>query len=70
MKRSIRLSKFISELELTSLYKGEKTCFTVDTSELNRPGLQLSGFFEHFSSERIQLFGMGEMTYLLSLIHI
>ena len=67
MKRSIRLSKFVSELELTSLYKGEKTSFTVDTSELNRPGLQLSGFFEHFSSERIQLFGMGEMTYLSTL---
>ena len=64
MKRSIRLSKFVSELELVSLYQGENTSFTVDTSELNRPGLQLSGFFEHFPFERIQLFGMGEMTYL------
>ena len=32
--------------------------------DLNRPGLALSGFFESFASERIQLFGRGEVAYL------
>ncbi|MCL2164708.1 MAG: HPr(Ser) kinase/phosphatase [Oscillospiraceae bacterium] len=36
----------------------------VSTSEVNRPGLQLVGFMEHFSSERIQIIGMVETAYL------
>jgi HPr kinase/phosphorylase len=31
--------------------------------EINRPGLTLSGFFEEFAYERIQLFGRGEAAY-------
>lgn len=31
--------------------------------EINRPGLTLSGFFDEFAYERIQLFGRGESTY-------
>ena len=32
--------------------------------ELNRPGLALSGFFENFAGDRVQLFGRGETAYL------
>ncbi|MDR2537448.1 MAG: HPr(Ser) kinase/phosphatase [Treponema sp.] len=32
--------------------------------DLNRPGLTLSGFFDSFAFERIQLFGKGESCYL------
>jgi HPr kinase/phosphorylase len=32
--------------------------------DLNRPGLALSGFFESFAYQRIQLFGRGENAYL------
>lgn len=31
---------------------------------LNRPGLALSGFFDYFAHERIQVFGSSEMAYL------
>ncbi len=33
-------------------------------SDINRPGLALSGFYESFGSERVQLFGRGELAYL------
>lgn len=36
----------------------------VVTSEINRPALQLTGFFEHFYSERVQIIGYVEYTYL------
>lgn len=36
--------------------------------DLNRPGLALSGFFDNFAFERIQLFGRGEHAYL-DMIH-
>ena len=34
------------------------------TSELNRPCLELTGYFEAFRAERIQVFGQGEVTYM------
>lgn len=37
------------------------------TSKVNRPGLTLSGFFEDFSFDSIQLFGKGEQAYLKKL---
>jgi HPr kinase/phosphorylase len=36
--------------------------------DLNRPGLALSGFFESFAFQRVQLFGRGEVAYLNKLI--
>ena len=36
----------------------------ITDSEINRPGLTLSGFFEEFAYHRIQLFGRGEIAYL------
>jgi HPr kinase/phosphorylase len=35
--------------------------------EINRPGLELSGFYDNFAYQRIQIFGRGETAYLLKL---
>ncbi|MDD6212470.1 MAG: HPr(Ser) kinase/phosphatase [Clostridiales bacterium] len=35
--------------------------------DINRPALQLAGFFEHFDNKRIQIIGNVEMAYLKSL---
>ncbi|MCR5437068.1 MAG: HPr(Ser) kinase/phosphatase [Treponema sp.] len=35
--------------------------------ELNRPGLALSGFYESFAGDRLQIFGRGEWAYLMKL---
>ncbi len=40
---------------------------TIDTAELNRPGLQWAGFAENFPNERLQIIGRTEVSYLLSL---
>jgi HPr kinase/phosphorylase len=32
--------------------------------EINRPGLELSGFYDNFAFQRIQIFGRGETAYL------
>jgi len=39
----------------------------ITVPELNRPGLALSGFYENFGYERIQVFGRGETAYLQKL---
>ena len=49
------------------------TCFTpcvnmsdrmITTSDVNRPALELAGFFDHFARERVQVIGMVEHSYL------
>lgn len=39
----------------------------VTIADVNRPALQLSGYFEHFDKDRIQIIGMVEYTYLQKL---
>ena len=39
----------------------------ITTSKISRPGLPLTGFFEEFASESIQVFGHGEQAYLRKL---
>jgi HPr kinase/phosphorylase len=39
----------------------------ISIPELNRPGLALSGFFEFFAYDRLQIFGRGEVAYIQKL---
>jgi HPr kinase/phosphorylase len=39
----------------------------ITTSEVNRPGLQLTGFLEHFNKDRLQIIGWIETAYLAAL---
>ncbi len=67
MKRIIKIKDLAEEIKLNILYMGQRDSMEIDTSDLNRPGLQMSGFFEYFAVNRVQLFGMVEMTYLQTL---
>jgi HPr kinase/phosphorylase len=50
------------QLELISGESGLKTRIT--DKSLNRPALALTGYYKNFASQRIQVFGAGEMSYL------
>lgn len=50
------------ELDLLAGAKGLRRQITV--SEINRPGLAISGYLDYFPSERVQIMGLGEHTYL------
>jgi HPr kinase/phosphorylase len=39
----------------------------ITVQNINRPGLALSGFFENFAYERLQIFGQGEAAYISKL---
>ncbi len=67
MKRVIKVNELASAVNLNIVYMGNRDDMEVDSSDLNRPGLQMSGFFEYFAMNRVQLFGMVEMTYLQTL---
>jgi HPr kinase/phosphorylase len=67
-KFTVSLSKIISELNLETIYlpKPAEEIF-IDENDVNRPGLQLSGFYTYFNPERIQIVGKMEFAYLSTL---
>lgn len=62
-KNSVSLSEVINEYDLEKLYCPEKEIL-VKNLNVNRPGLPLAGFFEHFEPSRIQIIGKAEHLYL------
>lgn len=62
---SIELSVVAEEFQLEKLYESsDYENVLVSTADVNRPGLQLVGFFDHFDPQRIQIMGKVEFTYL------
>ncbi len=62
---TISLAKIISELSLETLYlpcKAED--IMIKSTEINRPGIQLAGFYGYFDNSRIQIIGKTEEGYL------
>lgn len=63
---TVGLEKIIEEFKLEEICVPNKNIL-IETSEVNRPGLQIAGFFDYFETRRIQIFGMVEYTYLSGL---
>ncbi len=63
----VDIKAFTDQLNLTTLSPSSKTEWDLYSADLNRPGLQLSGFYEYFAYERPQVIGLVEMSYLASL---
>ncbi|QSQ09401.1 HPr kinase/phosphorylase [Koleobacter methoxysyntrophicus] len=62
----ISLGRIIEKMTLEILVCGE-TLPDISVSDLNRPGLELAGFFEYFAFERIQIMGMTEISFIKGL---
>ena len=65
---SVALSKIVEQLDLKNVTpEVDIGKIRITLPEINRPALQLAGYFEHFASERVQIIGYVEYTYLKSL---
>ena len=65
---SLKLTHLIKKMELEVVYMpegGEDR--EIYSADINRPALQLAGYFDHFDESRIQILGMVEHTYLADL---
>ncbi|MBR1691946.1 MAG: HPr(Ser) kinase/phosphatase, partial [Lachnospiraceae bacterium] len=65
---SVSLAKIIEKFKLENVtpdidIKGIK----ITQPDINRPALQLAGYFEHFEATRLQIIGFVEYTYMQSL---
>lgn len=57
-----------NSLNLRCLHGRRGLSRIISIPDINRPGLALSGFFESFAYQRVQVFGRGEVAYLNKLI--
>ena len=65
---SVSLSKIIREFSLEATYlPGDPADIKISTTDINRPGLFINGFYEYFDNERIQVLGKMENAFLLDL---
>ena len=65
---SISLKKLIDKMKLENLtVEVDVSTKRITQTDLNRPALQLTGFFEHFDAARLQVIGFVEYTYLENL---
>lgn len=64
-KFTVSLQKVIDEFKLETIYiHKDAGDIMIDENDVNRPGLQLMGFYEYFNPERIQIIGKMEFAYL------
>lgn len=64
-KFSVNLTKIIKEFNLEQIYSAEGIKdVLIWNNEVNRPSLQIAGFFDYFDNTRIQVIGRVEISYL------
>ena len=61
---SVTVKELIDAVGLT-VYSGDKHLEDrkIATDDISRPGLELTGYFDYYPQERVQLFGMTEISY-------
>ncbi len=63
--QSIELTALVERIGLKNLTpEVDMTDIKITTSNINRPALQMAGYFDHFASDRVQIIGYVEYTYL------
>ncbi|MGV8167343.1 MAG: HPr(Ser) kinase/phosphatase [Alkaliphilus sp.] len=65
--KSITVKKIALDLKLEEINSFDNETAQVNSIELNRPGMQLAGFFSDFPYERIQVIGKVEHSFLETL---
>lgn len=62
---SVPLSKIVDDLNLKKVYVSDDyEEISINTAEINRPGLELTGYLEFFDNKLIQVLGNTEFSYL------
>lgn len=68
MASSVALTKMVEKMNLKNVTpEVDLSQIRITVPDINRAALQLAGYFEHFTSERVQIIGYVEYTYLMGL---
>ena len=63
----VKLEDLVNYMNLEPVYYPEDVQSRIYTPEIIRPGLQIAGYFDWFSFERVQVMGKAEIYYLKTL---
>lgn len=64
-KTDVKITDLVEKMNLKNLTPDiDLTDKVITVPDINRPALQLTGYFDHFDSERVQIIGYVEYTYL------
>ena len=67
---SVKLEQIVEKMKLQNLTPEiDITDIKITQPDINRPALQIAGYFEHFDATRLQIIGFVEYTYMESLTH-
>lgn len=62
---SVTVKMLVDRIRLDVVYGNEEILSKeITTADISRPGLEMTGYFDYYSPERIQLLGMKEWSYL------
>ena len=62
---SVRLTRLIEKMKLENLTPEiDVSDIRLTQPEINRPALQLTGYFQHFDATRLQIIGFVEYSYM------
>ncbi|EJN93472.1 HPr(Ser) kinase/phosphatase [Streptococcus ratti] len=62
---SVTVQMLVDKVKLDVVYgTAELLQKTIATADISRPGLEMTGYFDYYAPERIQLLGMKEWSYL------
>ena len=65
---SVKITNLVEKMNLKNLTPDiDLTEKEINVPDINRPALQLTGYFDHFDSVRVQIIGYVEYTYLQTL---
>lgn len=68
MAKGVKLNELAERMELKNLTQSvDLKDKEVAVPDVNRPALQLTGYFDHFDSDRVQIIGYVEYTFLQTL---
>ncbi len=67
---NVQLSKVIDEFNLETIYLPDvPENILVSSARVNRPGLQMVGFYDHYEQARLQIIGKVEHLFMAQLAH-
>lgn len=65
---TVTVKMLVDKVKLKVVYGNDEfLAKEITTADISRPGLEMTGYFDYYSPERLQLLGMKEWTYLMKM---
>ncbi|MEK0312214.1 HPr(Ser) kinase/phosphatase [Cohnella sp. 56] len=64
MAKKVKVSELVQQFQLEVVAGSEGMRRTIVTDDLNRPGLEMAGYYDYYPGERTQILGKTELAFL------